>query len=303
LVVGGMGFIGSAVCRQLAALGYRVCVLDNESKGSCRNLEGVRVQVYRADILAGEVGAIVQSIQPSAVIHLAAMHFIPECNQDPARCLEVNVAGTEHVLAACRNARSTRVVLASSMAVYPISDEAHREIDPVRPTDVYGESKATNERQARRFHEETGITTVAVRLSNCYGPRETNAHVIPEIMKQLAAGASEVRLGNVDVCRDFLHVDDAARGLTALAVQPLEVAYHVVNLSAGQEYSVRRVLVELSNILGREIRVASDPDRIRPAERQHLLGDRTLMRGLAGWEPSVALRDGLAALCEWHGIK
>lgn len=303
LVTGGLGFVGSALCRELCASGLDVLVLDNESKGRRQNVDDLRVTVYKADIRnREELTTIFRETRPSVVIHLAAIHFIPECDADPAGCVEVNVVGTERVLSACREVCPARVIVTSSMAVYPIKDTANLETDPPCPYNVYGESKIANELQAGRFQRETGIDTVAVRLSNCYGPRETNAHVIPEIMEQVKSAASELRLGNIEPLRDFLHVSDAAKGFTALALQPLPSGYHVVNLASGREYSVRQILSQLSKILGREIRSVRDETRYRKVERMHLLGDICRIQRLTGWEPRMELREGLTDLCKWYGV-
>src|SRR3990172_11074954 len=208
-----------------------VLVLDDESRGDPANVAGLDIRRLKVDVRdRAAVENAFSDMRPDVVIHLAAMHFIPDCNSDPAACLQINVIGTENVLAACRVGRVRRVLVTSSVAVYPISDEANREIDPADPYDVYGESKLVNELQARRFCLETGIDTVAVRLSNVYGPRETNPHVVPEIMSQLRAGASAVRLGNIDPMRDFIYTRDAAEGFAALTFNPLPAGFHIVNL-------------------------------------------------------------------------
>ena len=303
LVTGGMGFVGSALCRQLCALGMDVSILDNESKGQRKNIDGLPVAVHSADIRdRDQLGAILRATRPSLVIHLAAIHFLPECDGNPARCLEVNVVGTEHVLSACREVSPERVIVTSSMAVYPIKDTASVETDQPGPYDVYGESKLSNELQAGRFQRETGIDTIAVRLSNCYGPRETNPHVVPEIMEQIKSGAEEIRLGNIDARRDFIHVDDAAKGFAALALHTLPSGYHVVNLTSGKEYSVRQILSELSEILAREIRPVRDETRYRRVERMHLLGDVSRIKHLTEWQPCMSLREGLTDLCKWYGV-
>jgi UDP-glucose 4-epimerase len=303
LVTGGLGFVGSALCRALVEQKQDVIVLDNCSRGSLDNVEGLPVRFFDADVRdAKAVEDALGEARPRVVIHLAAMHFIPDCNADPAGCFHINVVGTENVLAACRKCKVERAVITSSLAVYPITDAPSREDDPAMPYDVYGESKLANEWQARRFQRETGIDTVVVRLSNVYGPRETSPHVIPEIMQQLAGGLTRLQLGNTAPRRDFIHSSDAARGFCSLALHPVPSGYHLVNLGGGREYSIRQVLEELSGLLGHTIEPVLDASRYRQVERMHLQADIRRIRELVGWEPAMTLTAGLRDLCQWYHL-
>src|SRR5579875_893375 len=115
LVTGGCGFVGSALVRRLLAESCEVVVVDDLSRGSAANLGPNRdqVQVVQADVTDG-LGPVLAAAAPEVVFHLAAMHFIPDCDADPVRCLQVNVEGTRAVLnAAAAHSHRTRVVLAS----------------------------------------------------------------------------------------------------------------------------------------------------------------------------------------------
>ena len=104
-------------------------------------------------------------------VHLAAIHFIPKCNRRPVDATRIKVLGTESLLRCCRGVPSIRrVIVTSSAAVYPISDEALADDSPAAPTDIYGITKATNEWQAERFAEDTGLEVLSVRLFNVFGP-------------------------------------------------------------------------------------------------------------------------------------
>ncbi len=241
--------------------------------------------------------------KPEVVLHLAAMHFIPDCNRDPVQCLTTNVLGTEIILKAAARAGSVKkVVITSSQAVYPIKDSPNKEEDVPYPYDVYGESKLANEFQAMRFQRDTGIDTVAVRLANVYGPRETNPHVIPEIMDQLAAGKSRIALGNIEPERDFINTADVASAYIELALNPNTAGFHIVNLGSGQEYSVREVLNKLSGILSKEIVYEKDLSRFRATERMHLVADINRIHNLVGWRPRVSIDQGLRDLCHWYNL-
>ena len=231
------------------------------------------------------------------------MHFIPDCNRDPLACLRVNVLGTENLLAVCSAAGIERIVAASSMAVYPISDTPSLETDPIGPYDVYGESKVANEMQLLRWsRQNTDRTAVAIRLANAYGPRETNPHVIPEILEQLVMGRRALQLGNTTPFRDYIHVDDIASGVRSLIEADLAPGYHVFNLGSGAERSVDQILRTLSELLGDEVTSVVDPERVRAVERMHLQPDISKLSEVTGWHPRVQFHDGMRELCECYGL-
>ena len=166
-------------------------VLDNLSFGK-RALAGVPdAQFHMADIRDREATmAVLERVKPEQVLHLAAIHFIPYCNQHPVEAAEININGTINVLDACEKAGSVRQVFAASTAaVYPIANGAMDEMHATGPMDIYGITKLATEKLVSEFHLRTGIATIVGRFFNAFGPNETNPHLIPEIQQQVLAGA------------------------------------------------------------------------------------------------------------------
>lgn len=305
LVIGGLGFVGSAICHHWKKSNdVSLIVMDNQSKGSIENIKDIDCQHISIDITdQNAVHQAVTNLRPEILIHLAAVHFIPECNKDPVQCLATNVVGTENILQACAQTDSIkRVIITSSQAVYPIKDIPNKEDDAPYPYDVYGESKYANEFQAGRFQRQTGIDTIAVRLSNVYGPRETSPHVIPEIMTQLRKGQLDIKLGNISPKRDFIYTSDVARAFATLALSSIPPGFHVVNLGSGIEYSIQEILAMLSVILVKKINYQKDISRYRKTERMHLVADINRIHSLVGWAPQVSIEEGLLELCQWYGL-
>ena len=296
LVTGGAGYVGRVLTRQL----YRdhdVCVLDKLSFGIERFSQDERkfFRLERADICdAQSVRQIVDDFAPEFVIHLAALHFIPLCENQPGAALAVNVVGTANLLAACPP--GCRFVFASSGAVYEPSDLPHDEMaSATGPRDVYGYTKLHGESYVRYFASERNLAAVIVRLFNVVGPGETNPHLLPEIVAQMKAGQTQIRLGNTWPKRDYIHVEDAASGFAAAAlegnVEPGETV--TVNLATSQQHSVSDIMALLSTVSGISVAVLRDPARERRVDRPMLGATINEMNRRFGWTPRLTIHDAV----------
>jgi UDP-glucose 4-epimerase len=300
LVTGGCGFIGFALCRRLAAAGHRVVAYDNLSRGRSDNLpEGARLiqgDVRDRDRLAGAVS----DVRPDAVIHLAAIHYLPDCAARPQETHEVNVDGTRYVLEACRG-RVPRVVFASSLAVYASVDvPCSEDTTPVVPIEIYGGSKLKGEELVEAFCREARIAVTTVRIANAIGRRETNPHVVPHIFESLR-GSNQVPLGSVDARRDYIDTHDIADAI--LAVLEAAAGYQVFNVGTGVAHSVEDIVALIGRILGRRIEIVRDASRLRPVERMLLLADISKIRRATGWAPRVTLEESLRDLGDAYGLR
>jgi UDP-glucose 4-epimerase len=293
LVTGAAGFIGSALCAQLCSCCHRVIAYDNFSRGR-RDLLPSGADVVEGDIRdANRLHEAVARWKPEWLIHLAAMHFIPECVAHPERTLEVNVEGTRRVFENCRNSSIRHVIFASSGAVYAPSDlPCGEDTTPLGPLEVYGESKAAGESLARNFHEQTGIATTILRLFNAIGPNETNAHVVPHILASLQT-SDTLPLGNTLPRRDYVDTRDIAAAILAVATR-LD-GFRVFNVGTGVGRSVNELVTSLAGILGRPVTILQDPGRMRAVERMVLVADIERICRETGWRPRIAFDDTLRA--------
>ena len=128
----------------------------------------------------------------------------------------VNVEGTRNLLDSLSNVRPKTVLFASSAAVYADRMGPIGEQSAVAPVDLYGKTKVVGEQLFARFGAETGTRCVIARLFNVIGERETNPHVVPEIVEQLRQGVTRLRLGNLHTRRDYTDVVDVAEALERL---------------------------------------------------------------------------------------
>ncbi len=299
LVTGGCGFIGSHVVDYLLSLGHEVSIVDNLSTGRDRWKEkSSSLKLCVLDIrdrLA--LSASFSEFRPDAVFHLAAHHYIPFCDRNPIEAYELNVGGTLNVLYEARNVAVERLFFASTADVYAPSPRPHMEDDPVGPFNVYGRTKLIGESICRGTIDWGWKPNLLIgRIFNAVGVRETNPHLVPEIVSQIAAGTSELRVGNLYPTRDFVDLPSQSRAIVdaTLAVSGMET----VNICSGGAIPVGTMIEMLLAEAGRHIEVVVDPQKVRAAERNNLCGTTQRLKSLIGYAPDPAGRGLLRTILQ-----
>jgi UDP-glucose 4-epimerase len=283
IVTGGCGFIGSAAVDVLLTRGYEVYVIDNLSLGRDRwGHAPVRPELVMRDILDSEgLAHDFARIQPQLVLHMAAHHYIPFCEANPYEAYRLNVGGTLNVLEACRRSPIERFFFASSGDVYAPAFVPHREIDMVSPIYVYGHTKYLGEQLCAKFFE-THVKGAAIigRLFNATGPRETNPHLIPEVVRQIVSGKRVIEVGNLWPKRDFVDV----RSMASVIVDLTEKASgtEIVNVGSGIVQEIGAVLELLRAAAPHSVEIVSVPQRQRPNDRPYLCPDVARLKRLNG---------------------
>jgi UDP-glucose 4-epimerase len=237
------------------------------------------------------------------VVHLAALHFIPAAMKDPALAVSLNVHGTQSLLSASRNSKVSRFWFSSTADVYKASEAAHHESGAIGPFNIYGVTKWMGE---QLVHLESNIRPechfINGRLFNLYGPHETNPHILPEIIQQIKSGNHGVlRLGNVTPKRDLVPVVDAARAVIEV-LEKSGPGVTTVNVGTGVTMSVQDVVERIATIIGKPIRIETDPAKVRAVERQCLQADVGALKSLIGWAPHGDLARGLRELLVYEGV-
>lgn len=306
LVTGGEGFIGSHLVERLVHEGADVTALVYYNSFGRRGwLDTVEAEVRDAvSILPGDVRdsrRVDEGVEGSEVVfHLAALIGIPYSYHAAESYVQTNVTGTFHVAEACRR-HGARLIHTSTSEVYgtavrvPI-DEEH----PLQPQSPYSASKIGADMMALSYWHAHEVPVAVVRPFNTYGPRQSTRAVIPTILSQLQAGATEIRLGAVSPKRDFNYVTDTAAGFLALADCD-EALGRATNIGSGREISIGELVDLLCEITGRSAEVVTDEARLRPegSEVDRLLCDYSVAKRISGWEPEVSLEDGLRRTSEW----
>ncbi len=304
LVTGGEGFIGSTLVERLVREGADVRALVHYNPfGRAGWLDP---ETHReVEVLPGDVRDAERVFDAVAgcdvVFHLAALIGIPYSYVAPESYIQVNVTGTHHVARACLRAGVARMVHTSTSEAYGTARQVPiTEDHPLQPQSPYSASKIGGDMMALSFFHAFELPVAVVRPFNTYGPRQSTRAVIPTILAQLHAGATEISLGSTSPTRDFNYVDDTVSGFLAVAGCDRALG-EAVNIGSGREISIGDLVAKLISITGSEATVVTDPARLRPAgsEVERLLCDNRRAREWTGWVPEITLEEGLARTSEW----
>jgi UDP-glucose 4-epimerase len=294
LVTGGIGYVGRELVRRLIARdAQQIHVLDNLACGEHRLAAMARDKftLHRHDIRDSDaVAGVMKKVAPKLIIHLAAVHYIPSCEAAPGNATSINVAGTVNLLDAAP--AGARFVFASTAAVYAPSADPHVEDDSanISPVDIYGFTKLQGEQYLRYYHAQKKVHATIVRLFNVVGPGETNPHLVPSIIRQIAAGTNSIRLGNLFPHRDYIDVSDVADGFLALANAKAESEGPLIsNLGTGVTHPVGDVVALIAKASGQIVDVIKDNERVRRTDRPMLKASTERLKAVTDWLPRVPL--------------
>jgi UDP-glucose 4-epimerase len=281
LITGACGLIGRDVATQLTATGVQVLGLDLKP-----NMSGLdHYQHQQADVRDdARVQAILRDFEPTDVVHLAARHMIPECEIDPGGCWEVNVSATVAFVRLSVEAGARRFGLASSADVYAHGPESKTTRSPLMPASVYGRSKRAAEEVVRAVTRHTSTLGIVFRPFNVYGPRDSNPHLIPNVIDQTMRGGS-VATGDLTSIRDYVYVADAA---SVIVYAMLSQSPATINIGTGAGHTGYQVVDLIRKSVGRDFTLEVDPQRQRTVDRARLVS--------CGAEPgprSMPLRNGI----------
>ncbi len=310
LITGAGGFVGRHLCE------YLLAQTDWELLGTLypEPVENPRprlcLSLVHLDLRdAGRVGELIGDFRPDVVFHLAAQSFVPSSFADPWETLENNLRAQLNVLEGVRRAGlGSRVIVIGSNEEYgwprpedlPLTEES-----PLRPVNPYAVSKVGQDMLGLQYHLAYGMNVVRLRPFNHTGPGQSPRFVVPAFARQIArieAGLQEpvVRVGNLDVARDFTDVRDIVRAyyLAATAAE----AGEVYNLASGVPRSIRWILETLLSFTDAEVRVEVDPALHRPADVPVIYGSAEKFRRRTGWEPQIPFEQTLKETLEyWRG--
>jgi dTDP-glucose 4,6-dehydratase len=306
LVTGAGGFIGGHLVERLVREGGRVRALVRyNSRNERGTLDWFPDDAVRdADVVLGDLRDI-ESVRAAVagveiVFHLGAQIAIPYSYVNPRDFFETNVLGSLNIAQAALDAGVNRVVHTSTSEVYGTAREVPiTEDHPLEPQSPYAASKVGADKLMDAFHRSFSLPVTVLRPFNTYGPHQSARAIIPTIVSQALEGDA-IRLGSLEPKRDLTYVSDTVEGFLCAATSP-ETVGRTVQLGTGREVSVAEVVEMVGELLGRELAVEQDPQRVRPesSEVMRLIASPERARELMGWSPRVDLRGGLGRTIEW----
>jgi len=300
LITGADGFIGSHLTEELVRLGtdVRAFVFYN-SFNSWGWLDDSPAEIRKnCEVFAGDIRdphGVKQAMKGCDIVfHLAALIGIPYSYHSPDAYVDTNVKGTLNVVQAARELDVSKVVHTSTSEVYgtarfvPITEE-----HPLQGQSPYSASKIGADHIAMSFYNAFDTPVSILRPFNTYGPRQSSRAVIPTVITQIANGMRKIKLGALHPTRDFSYIKDTVRGFMAVAKSEKSVG-EVINIGSDFEVSIGETANLIAEIMGVDIEIETDQDRIRPnkSEVERLWADNSKVKALAGWEPMYDGKDG-----------
>jgi UDP-glucose 4-epimerase len=300
LVTGGAGFIGSHVCEALLASGYRVTVIDDLSSGVKSNLSyHPKLNFQKCDVLQNPPNYWPSDVD--VIVHLAAIASVAQSWSTLKRAHEVNVSSTVHLLEVSMQLGISRFVLASSAAVYgnPGSVPLHETV-PLSPLSPYGLHKLISEQYGSLLSQKIGMTFVALRLFNVFGPRQLGsspyAGVIARYTEALRRGGAMTLRGDGRQTRDFVYVKDVAEAVVAAASVDLPKGTFIpINIGSGRATSILE-LAEMMRALYSDGSVPIIFESLVLGEIRESCANIIRAKETLGFSPRWSLRDGLGDL-------
>lgn len=303
VITGGAGFIGANLARHLvgSSAAASVVAYDNLSTGFAENVTGIEgIELVEGDILDQDRLTEVLA-GADAVVHLAARPSVPKSIENPLASHDNNATGTIRVLEAMRTAGVGRIVAASSSSVYG-ANPALPKVETLQPMPVspYAVSKLATESYVLSYQQVFGITGVAFRFFNVFGPLQRAGHayaaVVPAFIAAALAGEPLIVHGDGGQTRDFTYVRSVAEVITDVLVNGTS-SPTPVNLAFGTRYSLLELIGRLETILDRPL----DRSHVdaRAGDVRDSQADQTRVRALVPDLEPVALDDGLRQTIAW----
>ena len=294
LVTGGAGFLGSHLCDRLLQDGHEVIALDNLFTGSKRNiahlLNRADFEFVRHDVVVPillEVDWIFNLACPASPIHY---------QYNPVKTVKTSVMGMINMLGLAKRVRA-RILQASTSEVYgdplvhPQPEEYWGNVNPIGVRSCYDEGKRISETLMMDYHRQNGVDTRIARIFNTYGPRmlENDGRVVSNFIVQALRNQPLTLYGEGDQTRSFCYVDDLVEGLIRL--MRADEIFDPVNLGNPGEFTIKQLADEVVQICGSQSGVTYAPlPADDPKQRQPNI---SRAKSLLGWEPTIALREGL----------
>lgn len=291
LITGGAGFVGSYLVKKISKTGTQIVVVDNLFTGKKETLlDSNNIKFFNVDISQGkDLEKIFSQNKIDAVIHLAAIHYIPYCNSHIEETAVVNLSGTYNVLNSMIKYGVKRIVFSSSAAVYKPSTTPHCETDLLEPVDIYGATKLIGEHMIESYSRIFNLDHTILRFFNVCGGGDFVPHLIPEMVKQ-AKEIGTIMIGNTASRRDYIRKEDVVRAIQ-MCLENRKSIGKTYNIGSGSTLSVKQLINLLKKRFHGKLKILVDENRKRLVDPSVLQANSQRILKDIGWEPKLSLED------------
>lgn len=302
VVTGQSGFVGSRLGRML--------------HGDLNDGNNLRVAPPNCELWSSEIALdlvdqdsierYLGDICPDVVIHLAGQTFVPTSFENPAATFDVNLHGTLNLLTALkRRDFKGRFLYISSGDVYgqvPEEELPIVEARQIAPRNPYAVSKGAAELLCQQWNYTEAFEVMIARPFNHIGPGQRDSFVVAAMARQIARvklgkQSAEIQVGDVDVSRDFLHVDDVIQAYFHILEKGR--AGEIYNVCAGQDFVVRDLILKMADLACVAIELHQDPQRLRRSEQKRVIGNPAKLSRDTGWAPSISMDSALEDVLDY----
>jgi len=309
LVTGIKGFVGSHLTELLLEKGYEVaglCTAGNIVEKPSRAYWTLpkEVKLFEADLRDGEqISKIIISFSPDVIFHLAAQSSVKLSFENPIDTFSVNIIGSLNILESISGMKPPpKTLMVASSEIYGLlkpEDMPVTEDFPLAPVNPYGVSKATVDMLGYQYYKSYQLPVYLARAFSHSGPRQRTAAVLSDWSFQtakieLGLSTPEIKVGNLDVTRDYTDVRDVVKAYLAIIERGKPGKPY--NICSGNGYRIKDLLEIITSFSSKKIKVVSDPSRLRPVDIPILIGSPEKIQTDVGWKPDININKTLRDL-------
>lgn len=310
LIVGGAGFIGSFVVRELLKKNVlKVVIYDNFTRGKMDNirdsLKDKRCSVFAAGGDIRDMDVLNDAMKNiDYVFHLAAMWLL-HCKDYPRTAFEVNIGGTFNILEACVKNNIKKLIYSSSASVYGDAVEVPMtENHPFNNKNFYGATKISGEAMCTAFNDRYGLSVIGLRYMNVFGPGQDQhaaySGVVPVMLNKIDENEPPVINGDGSQAYDFIYVEDVAKCNVDALISDKKFGFY--NVGTGVQTSVRKLCDTILGLKKSDLKVTYKPYSADDARAlvQNRIGSPEKAREELGFQHKYSLESGLKQLIYWR---